>query len=113
VKEANLMRRVMLALSRAGVTTWRNNCGVARYPDGAVVKYGIASPGGSDLIGLRSIEVTPDMVGKRVAIFVAVEIKTPTGKLSLAQRHFLDFVREAGGVGVVARSEAEIPDLLR
>lgn len=107
------MRRVMLALARAGVTTWRNNCGVARYEGGAVVRYGIANPGGSDLIGLRSIEVTPDMVGTRVAVFVAVEIKTPAGRLSPEQRRFLDFVRDAGGIGFVARSEAEIPDLLR
>ena len=32
--------------------------------------------GSSDLIGWTSIEITPDMVGKKVAIFTAIEAKT-------------------------------------
>jgi hypothetical protein len=108
VKEVNLMRRIMLAASRAGATIWRNNAGVARYPDGSVVRYGVANPGGSDLIGLRTIEVTPDMVGRKVAVFIAIEVKTPSGRLTDDQRRFLDFVRAAGGIGIVARSEDDL-----
>ena len=102
------MRRIMLAVSRGGATVWRNNSGVARYPDGAVVRYGIANPGGSDLIGLRTIEVTRDMVGQRVAVFVAIEVKTPSGRLTDDQRRFVEFVRAAGGIGLVARSEDDL-----
>ena len=112
MKEGGLTRRIMLATSRAGATVWRNNAGVARYPDGSVVKYGVANPGGSDLIGLASIEVTPSMVGQRVAVFLAIEVKTPSGRLTDDQRRFIDFVRAAGGIGIVARSEDDLAPIV-
>jgi hypothetical protein len=36
----------------------------------------------ADLIGWRSITITPDMVGTTVAIFASIEVKTPTGRVS-------------------------------
>ena len=36
--------------------------------------------------------------------FIAIEIKTPTGKLTEIQQHHLEQVLAAGGIGVVARS---------
>jgi hypothetical protein len=110
MKEANLMRRLMLAIGQRA-TVWRNNIGTARYPDGATVRYGVAHPGGSDLIGLRSVTVTPDMVGQRLAQFVAIEVKTPEGRLTPDQERFLAFVRDAGGIALVARSEADLSAL--
>lgn len=107
MKEGNLMRRLMLALPRA-VTIFRNNQGVARYPDGSAVKYGIANPGGSDLIGWTSRTVTANMVGQKIAIFTAIEVKTGTGRLSAPQEQFLKCVESAGGIAVVARSESDI-----
>lgn len=107
VKEGNLMRRLMLALPRC-VTAFRNNQGIARYPDGSAVKYGIANPGGSDLIGWTSRTVTADMVGKKIAIFTAIEVKTGTGRLSAPQEQFLKCVEGAGGIAVVARSESDL-----
>lgn len=110
MKERSLMHRLMLAVA-GRATVWRNNSGVATYPDRSVVRYGVANPGGSDLIGLRSVTVTPEMVGKRVAVFVAIEVKTPTGKVSKDQLHFLDFVRRAGGIAILARSEDDLAPL--
>jgi hypothetical protein len=107
VKEGNLMRRLMLALSGKAVV-FRNNQGVAHYPDGSVVRYGLANPGGSDLIGWTSRTVTPEMVGKKIAIFTAVEVKIATGRTSDAQRNFLQAVETAGGIAVVARSETDL-----
>ena len=106
MKEANLMRRLLVAIGRRA-TLFRNNQGVATYADGSVVKYGIANPGGSDLIGWTTRTITPDMVGQRVAVFTAVEVKTPTGVLTDKQEHFLEVVRRAGGIGIVARSEQD------
>lgn len=99
-----LQREVMLALSGAGATIFRNNSGVAVYPDGSRVRYGIANPGGADLIGWQSIVITPDMVGSQVARWLAVEVKSGRGRLTCEQAHFLEVVRAAGGLASVARS---------
>ena len=65
-------------------------------------------PGSADLIGWRSITITPDMVGNRVAQFVAIEVKTPAGRVSQPQVHFLDRVKSAGGHALVVRSEDDL-----
>jgi len=114
-QETDLQQRIRLALGLLpDVRLWRNNSG--KLPDprtGRWVQFGVASPGGSDLIGYRSIEVTPDMVGQRVAIFTALEIKTTTGRATPAQRHFIEHIRKAGGIGAIVRSVAEAQRILQ
>ncbi|MGB4499394.1 MAG: VRR-NUC domain-containing protein [Methylococcaceae bacterium] len=60
--------------------------------------------GSSDLIGFQSVTITPEMVGQKVAIFTAIEVKTETGKVSPAQTKFVEMVRKFGGIGAVVRS---------
>lgn len=107
--ETEIQQRVRLAVgSLPGIRLWRNNSG--KLPDprtGRWVQFGVASPGGSDLIGYRSVTITPDMVGTTVAIFTAIEIKTATGRATPAQRNFIDHVRRAGGIAAIVRSTAE------
>jgi hypothetical protein len=93
--ESDLYGPILLALSRAGARVFRNNVGQARYKGGHVVRYGLA-PGSADLIGW-----TPD--GR----FLALEVKTPRGRLSAQQAAFLDAVRAAGGVAACVRSADE------
>jgi hypothetical protein len=104
MSEAATLARVRIALSKAGLLVWRNNSGDR---NGRPVRFGVASPGGSDLIGLRSVLVTPEMVGTRVAVFVAVEVKDSGGRATTAQLHFLETVRNAGGIAMLVRSEGE------
>lgn len=61
-------------------------------------------PGFSDLFGLVSVEITPDMVGQRVAVFTALEVKTAQGKPSPQQSAFLRAVNDNGGRAGVVRS---------
>ncbi len=68
--------------------------------------------GSSDLIGWTTIEVTPDMVGKKIAIFTAVEVKTSSGRVSEQQVNFIEQVRKAGGIAGIARNETEAINLL-
>jgi hypothetical protein len=42
------------------------------------VRFGLCK-GSSDLIGLRSLEITPELVGLRLAQFVALEVKAAQG----------------------------------
>jgi hypothetical protein len=108
-QETDLQQRIRLALGMLpDVRLWRNNSG--KLPDprtGRWVQFGVASPGGSDLIGYRSVVITPDMVGQRVAVFVAIEVKTPTGRATPAQQHFIDHIRRAGGIAGIVRTTAE------
>ena len=45
-----------------------------------------APEGWPDLAGIKSIEITPDMVGKRIGVFYCEEIKTGNLKLSKIQK---------------------------
>jgi hypothetical protein len=100
---------------------FRNNTGMYYNDYGVPICVGVAGKphakaetlGGSDKIGWTSVVVTPDMVGKRVAIFTAHELKSD--KLSktkslAAQENFGARVILAGGYfGFVATPD----DILR
>ena len=120
MKEGDIQRSVMLAASSAGLTVWRNNVGQAwagsaqRLKDGSIL---IRNPrplhaglckGSSDLIGLRRVVVTPELVGRTIAQFTGIEVKRPGQHPKPEQARFLEFVREAGGLALVARSADDI-----
>jgi hypothetical protein len=91
--ETNILKEVMMALSGAGCIVWRNNVGALQDADGRWIRYGVCNPGGSDIIGIAP--------GGR---FIALEVKTETGRVSKEQRNFIDAVLRAGGVAGVVRS---------
>lgn len=116
MSEKNIQSLVMMAASQNGATVFRNNVGngvlgqVAKQEGGQFhivngrrVQFGLC-PGSSDLIGWRSITITPDMIGKRLALFLALEVKTATGKATPEQINFIQAVRKAGGLAGVVRS---------
>jgi hypothetical protein len=43
------------------------------------------------------------MVGKRIAVFTAVEVKTKTGRVSDEQKRFIKNVNDAGGIAKIER----------
>ena len=88
--EKNILIRTMLQVSKKmpNVTLFRQDVGSAWNGDvtkpspGVVlikkarfVRYGLTK-GSCDLIGWKTVEITPDMVGKKVAVFVGIEMKT-------------------------------------
>ena len=101
--EQTIQQRIRLACSRGAVRLWRNNTGRLRDERGQLVTFGLC-PGSSDLIGYRSITITPDMVGQRLAVFAAVEVKSPTGRPTPEQTAFVEHVRAAGGLAGIART---------
>ena len=108
--EQSLMHRIMLALP-PDVRAFRNNVGIAIYPDGSRVRYGLC-PGSSDLIGWKRTVITPEMVGRTLARFLAIECKSDAGTVTEKQKNFLSVVRAFGGVAVVARSVADVEQAL-
>ena len=113
--ETDLLRAIMLAHGVGNTRLFRNNRGAWRDADGRWVTYGVA-PGGSDLIGWHSVCVTPQMVGRVVGLFTALEIKTPEGhtppKRREAQRRFIAAVNDAGGLAGMVRSVEEAGAIL-
>ncbi len=106
MSEQQTQQQIRLAVSRGPVRLWRNNTGMLRDQHGRPVTFGLC-PGSADLIGYTTIEVTPDMVGQRLAVFTAVEVKSPTGRPTPEQAAFLDHIRQAGGRAGIARSVDE------
>jgi hypothetical protein len=105
MKEKNLQSFVRLNLPK-NVRLFRNNVGLCKNEHTTIV-YGLC-PGSSDLIGWTSIEITPEMIGKKIAVFTAFEIKTEKGKVSPEQKIFLENVKNAGGLGKIIRNIEDI-----
>ena len=61
-------------------------------------------PGFSDLFGLVAVTITPEMVGQRVAVFTALEVKSPNGRPTEQQLAFVKAVNDNGGRAGVVRS---------
>lgn len=103
--ETDLQQRIRLALgTRPDLRLFRNQVG--QLPDprtGRPVQFGLAR-GSADLIGWRTITITPDMVGRQVAVFTSIEVKTPTGRVRPEQQAWLSAVQRAGGIAGIARS---------
>lgn len=113
IEESNVTNQVRLAASKLGVVLFRNNRGKFRTLDGKrIVEAGLSVNGSSDLIGWQSVEVTADMIGQKIAVFVAVEVKTEKGAIRPEQQRFIDNLNAAGGKGIFARNEKDIDGLL-
>jgi len=52
----------------------------------------------SDIIGCYPVEITPDMVGKKIGVYVAIEVKKPGDKPRPDQMEFLRLIKVCGGL---------------
>ena len=109
--ETTLQQQIRLALgTHPQIRLFRNQVGSLPDPrTGRLVTFGLAR-GSADLIGWRTITVTADMVGQRLAVFTSIEVKTPTGRVRPDQTAWLGAVQAAGGIAGIARS---VPDALQ
>ena len=103
MSEQRIQQEIRLAISHGDTKVFRNNTGTLKDANGRPVQFGLCK-GSADLIGWRTVTVTPEMVGQRIAVFTSIEVKTPTGRLRPEQQQWLDAVQAAGGIAGVARS---------
>jgi len=123
----------MLALSKLGATVWRNNTGQGWVGTGQAVKIyraGTASVhagdvllrqarpfhaglcvGSSDLVGHYPVTITPEMVGRTVAVALYPEVKRKTA-LRGEQQQFLELVLSHGAIAGVVRDEEDCVGLI-
>lgn len=109
--EQQIQQAIRLKLSKGPTRLWRNNTGCLRDERGQLVRFGLCA-GSADLIGYRTVTITPDMVGQQVAVFAAVEVKAPKGRPTPEQTAFLAHVTAAGGIAGIARSVEDAAALL-
>lgn len=128
MSEQTMIKQFLIAASKYGNRLFRNNTGtgwvgnvirvakpttVTIYPGDVLIRQ--ARPlraglikGSSDLIGWTVKEVTKEMVGDKIAIFTAAEIKTGRQSATKEQRAFVNKINSDGGIAVIAR---DIKDL--
>jgi hypothetical protein len=112
--ETTLQQQIRLALgTHPDARLFRNQVGSLPDPrTGRLVTFGLAR-GSADLIGWRTVTITPDMVGQQLAVFTSIEVKTPTGRLAPLQANWLDTVQNAGGIAGVARSVEDAKQIIK
>ena len=112
--ETKIQQDIRLALGQEkNLRLFRNETGTLPNPrTGKWVKFGLAQ-GSSDLIGFKTITVTPEMIGSDLAVFCSIEVKTKTGRLSDIQHNWLQVVKNAGGITGVARTVSEALNILK
>lgn len=102
--ETKIQSSILKALNKIpGIKLYRNNVGKVDLGGGRLMQVGLCN-GSSDLIGYQSVTITPDMVGQKAALFISLEIKTATGRLTDHQKLWLEKVDSAGGRAGVARN---------
>lgn len=93
MSEKSIQNAILVAVTRLpGGFFWRANSALAQI-EGRPIRVNI--PGCADIIGAYH--------GR----FIGIEVKTPTGRQSDAQRRFQAAVTRGGGVYVLARSVDE------
>lgn len=134
MKESNVWKRMLLSASQitaATVRIFRNNVGQAwagkaikitpsnistiqLQPGDVLVRH--ARPlnaglmkGSGDGIGWSTVTVTPDMVGRQIAVFTSAETKSSAGRVRPEQQTWHENVSQAGGISAIVRD----PDDLR
>jgi len=112
-QEHVIQAEIQLAASDSGIPLFRNNVGAYKTQEGYYVRYGVGGAGGSDLIGIAPIVITPDMVGKTVGVFTAIEVKTKKGKPTEKQNKFIRSIKRLGAIAGVARSPAEAIEIIK
>ena len=129
MSEHIIQQQILLAHGSGSVRLWRNNVGTgwagqatkvtggnlrtvsqALRPGDVVIRQGRPlhaglCVGSSDLIGYRQVD--------GVAQFVALEVKSPTGRPTAQQVQFLDHIQSAGGLAGIARSVDDAAAILQ
>jgi hypothetical protein len=119
MKETGIQNEIRNALAghcmlfRANVgTAWTGN-DIRKLQNGAILimdprPFSTGLPAGfHDLFGLLTVEITPDMVGQKIAQFISGDAKTLKGKAREKQENFRDAVIAAGGRSDFWRSPAD------
>jgi len=110
--EAAIQAKIRLEATKKGWRVWRNNVGALYDADGGFIRFGLANDSKAmndrikspDLIGIRPLVITSDMIGRTIGQFIGLEVKHSQWKFTgnkheLAQLKFLELINGLGGYG--------------
>jgi hypothetical protein len=103
MSEKKILNDIMLMATQFGGRLWRNNSGRMQSNDGRWIQFGVASPGGSDLIGFMPVGGVP--------VFTAIEVKYGKTRTTMEQQMFVGMVKTSGGIAGIVRSVEEFEQL--
>lgn len=106
-RETDISNRIRVELSKLGARLFRNQRGKHLSLDGKRVVTTGLFPGASDLIGWTAIVVTPEMVGRTLAVFTSIEVKVGNKQATEDQERWIAAVESDGGIACVAHSPDE------
>jgi hypothetical protein len=122
MNENELSALVRLEAEKQGMRLWRNNVGATYTKEGNFIRYGLANDSkqlnsvvkSADLIGVKPIRITSEMIGKVIGQFVSYEIKNPHWVYrgtphEMSQHRWLELIKMLGGD---ARFITKLEDLL-
>lgn len=95
--EKDIQSSIMDYLHMKKIFSWKEHSG------------GMMIEGGTRYMPL-GLKGKADILGCYKGLFLAIEVKRPSGKLSVDQAYFLEAIRNAGGIAFVATS---IDDLIK
>lgn len=126
--ESEVSQQIQIRAMFQQCNLMRNNSGELPNRDGTPVRYGLGNVSkehnkdvkSSDLIGITKVLITPEMVGKTVGVFTAIECKKEDwnpdkkfDKREIAQQNFIDWVKACGGFSGFANSVESIKNIIR
>lgn len=120
--ETEVQKKCQLEASIIGARLWRNNVGVLKNEKGTPIRFGLGNETkeqnqamkSADLIGIKSVLITEDMVGSTIGQFVARECKKESWKpgedpkREKAQLNFLEFINSMGGDACFVKEEGSL-----
>lgn len=108
--ESEVSKAVRLEAAGLGHVLWRNNVGAAQNEAGQWFRYGLANDSkqmnkitkSHDLVGIKRVLITPELVGQTIGQFMCRETKRAdwkwtASKRELAQAHYGELVSSMGG----------------
>jgi hypothetical protein len=129
--EAKASQEVKLRAGEWRCKLYRNNSGGFIDPNtGRLILFGLGNISkkrnlitkSSDNIGWTPVTITPEMVGKTIAVFTAFEDKTPSfkvqevyreGSREAAQLKFINNIKHGGGIAGFTRSADDVDKILK
>lgn len=90
MREQDIQNAILDYLSYKQVFHYRNNSGALQTKNGGFVRFGAKG--------------SPDIIVVEDGRYIGLEVKTPTGKQSKAQKEFQDALEAAGGDYYILRS---------
>lgn len=108
-RERRVMREVLREILPDKDRLFRINSGMGwigemvRHSDGIVILKNArplhaAPEGWPDLFGWTVVEVTPEMVGRKIAVARGVEVKAGNDKMRASQEKFKKLLESMGGI---------------